>query len=73
MIINKVEHPESQFVVACFSHLGAQIIAETYLKVSAQLEWRRIQNSYSGARWEVMTVEEYNQRVEKLQSSGGVK
>jgi hypothetical protein len=73
MIIDKVEHDESKFVVACFSHLGAQIIAETYLKVSAQLEWRRVQNNYCGARWEVMTVEEYNQRVAQLKASGGVK
>lgn len=73
MLIDKVKHPDARFVVAWFSKNLVQIAAETYLKVSAQLEWRQIQNSYSGIHWEVMTVEEYNQRVEKLQSSGGAK
>ncbi len=73
MIINKVESPEAKFVVACFSRLGAQIMAETYLLSSAKHELAKLLKSYSAGKWEVMTVEEYNQRVEKLQSGGGAK
>lgn len=73
MIINEVESPEARYVVACFSRLGAQILAETHLHSTAEAELQKVLSSYRHSRWEIMSVQEYNDRVEKLRATGSYK